>query len=120
MCSSGGMAPKTMSKTQFVLSQPATMSAEEVVAKAKEANLKLAPGYVYNIRSRAKAGKAGAVKAGRAKKRGGRGAAAAKAPAAKPAAKAAAPGRRGRPAGGQTKTAFVLDLPGDLSAAEVV
>jgi hypothetical protein len=42
------------SKTAFVLSLPSTMSAVDVISKAKEKGMKLTKGYVYEIRSAAK------------------------------------------------------------------
>lgn len=47
---------KAQSKTAFVLSLPPTMSAKDVLSKAKAAGLKLSEKYVYVIRSKAKAG----------------------------------------------------------------
>ncbi len=48
------------SKVEFVRALPATLTANEVSQKAREAGLKITPGYVYEIRSQAKrrAGKA--------------------------------------------------------------
>jgi hypothetical protein len=42
----------TKSKAAFVRSLPRTMSAKEVIAKAKAAGLKLSPAYIYVIRSK--------------------------------------------------------------------
>ena len=57
---------KPQSKTAFVLSQPAGLSAKEVSAKAKAAGLAITEAYVYTIRSSAK------NKAGLPKRRPGR------------------------------------------------
>lgn len=43
------------SKAAFIRSQPATMSAKEVVAKASEAKMKLSEAHVHVVRSKAKA-----------------------------------------------------------------
>lgn len=40
-------------KTAFVRSLPTTLSAKEVVAKAKEAGITISEKYVYNVRSNA-------------------------------------------------------------------
>jgi hypothetical protein len=52
--SSSTSAAKPQSKTAFVLSQPAGLSAKEVSAKAKAAGLAITEAYVYTIRSSAK------------------------------------------------------------------
>ena len=57
---------KPQSKTAFVLSQPAGLSAKEVSAKAKAAGLAITEAYVYTIRSSAKR------KAGKPKRKPGR------------------------------------------------
>ncbi len=44
---------KTPSKSDFIRSQPATLSAAEVVAKAKEGGIKFDRVLVYNVRNRA-------------------------------------------------------------------
>jgi hypothetical protein len=44
-----------ISKSQFIRNQPATMSASEIVAKAKAAGIRFAETYVYNIRGRSTA-----------------------------------------------------------------
>ena len=44
----------TISKSNFIRSQPATLSAAEVVAKGKAQGIKFAPQLVYNVRRRAK------------------------------------------------------------------
>jgi hypothetical protein len=51
-----------LSKSDFIRSQPATMSAKEVVAKAKAAGIKFAPVLVYKVRGRAKSKKSAAKK----------------------------------------------------------
>ncbi len=43
-----------VSKVEFVRGLPATMTANEVSQKAKDAGLRITPGYVYEIRSSAK------------------------------------------------------------------
>jgi hypothetical protein len=45
----------TMSKSDFIRSQPATMSTAEIVAKAKEEGIKLDRVLVYKVRTRANA-----------------------------------------------------------------
>jgi hypothetical protein len=52
--SSSTSSAKPQSKTAFVLSQPAGLSAKEVSAKAKTAGLAITEAYVYTIRSSAK------------------------------------------------------------------
>jgi hypothetical protein len=47
---------KPQNKTAFVLSLSPTMSAKDVLAKARAAGLTLSEKYVYVIRSKAKAG----------------------------------------------------------------
>jgi hypothetical protein len=55
MYMSRAKSPKpTVSKSDFVRSQPSTLSAAEVLAKAKEAGIKLTPQLVYKVRSDAK------------------------------------------------------------------
>jgi hypothetical protein len=85
---------KTPSKSAFVRGLPASLPAKEVVAKAKAAGLALSDRYVHVIRSIAK----------RAAKQGPGGAKAVR--------------RGGRPI--SSKRTFVLGLPGDLPAAEVI
>jgi hypothetical protein len=46
---------KTPSKSDFIRSQAATLSAAEVVAKAKAAGVTILPGLVYEVRRKAKA-----------------------------------------------------------------
>jgi len=48
---------KTVNKSAFIRSQPATLSAAEVVAKAKAAGVTVRPGLVYEVRRTAKATK---------------------------------------------------------------
>jgi hypothetical protein len=65
----------TKSKAAFVRSLPRTMSAKEVIAKAKAAGLKLSPAYIYVIRSKStgpssKAPKTGGGKPGPKPKNG--------------------------------------------------
>jgi hypothetical protein len=48
----------TPNKSDFIRQQPATMSAKEVVAKAKAAGMMFAPVLVYKVRGRAKSKKA--------------------------------------------------------------
>ena len=45
----------TVSKSDFIRQQPATLSASEVLAKAKAAGLKITPQLVYKVRGSAKA-----------------------------------------------------------------
>jgi hypothetical protein len=50
--------PKTkpsISKSDFIRNQPNTMSAAEVVAKAKDAGMTIRPGLIYEVRRAAKA-----------------------------------------------------------------
>jgi hypothetical protein len=47
-------AKKTPNKSAFIRSLPADMPAADVVAKAKAANLKLTPAFVYAIRSKSR------------------------------------------------------------------
>jgi len=91
----------TLSKSDFVRSQPLTLSASEVLAKAKAAGLKLTSQLVYKVRGTAKA-------KGKAKQAVG---------AKKPAASPAAPASSKPPA---SKAAFVRGLPSSTPAKEVV
>jgi hypothetical protein len=59
-----------VNKSEWVRSQPATMAAKDVVAKAKEAGIAITDKYVHTIRYNAKAGKKKAGKAVGAAKRG--------------------------------------------------
>jgi hypothetical protein len=91
---------KPQNKSAFIRSLPGTMSAAEVVAKGKAAGISLSEKYVYNIRGAAKtAKKKKAVKTSPV-----------------PAQKPTQPTSK-KP---QSKTAFVLSLSKDMSAAEVV
>jgi hypothetical protein len=90
----------TVSKSDFVRSQPATLSATEVLAKAKAAGLKLTPQLVYKVRGSAKAkGKPAAAPAKTA------------IPATTISAAAKPP---------KSKAAFVRSLPASTPAKEVV
>ncbi|HEX4340503.1 MAG TPA: hypothetical protein VH062_31560 [Polyangiaceae bacterium] len=86
-------AKKTPNKSAFIRSFPADMPAVDVVAKAKAANLKISPAFVYAIRSKSKN-----------KATGGKGA------------------KRGpKPATGkQSASEFVRAQPGTMKASEVV
>jgi hypothetical protein len=57
-----------VSKSDFIRSQPATLSAAEVVAKAKAQGIKLDPVLVYKVRGRANAKKSIATKTSTAPK----------------------------------------------------
>jgi hypothetical protein len=93
-------AKKTSSKSDFIRSQPADLSAAEVVAKAKGAGLKFSRQLVSAVRARAKAkGKAPASK---------------KAPAAKSAAPAATT------AGKTTSKAAFVRAHASLSPKEII
>jgi hypothetical protein len=59
--------PKKRSKTAFVLSQSADLSASEVVAAGRAAGVEMSPGYVHSIRSSAKRKKGAKRKAGHPK-----------------------------------------------------
>lgn len=108
------MAPPTMSgtnppsKSDFIRSQPATMSAAEVVEKAKAEGIELRPGLVYEVRRIGRTKKSTA-----AKKR----ATAAKAIAPKPRLTVANSASPKNPT--PSKAAFVRQLP-NLSAKEVI
>jgi hypothetical protein len=54
--------PAKQSKSDFIRSQPSTMSAAEVVAKGKAAGIKILPGLVYEVRRTAKAKKGASKK----------------------------------------------------------
>jgi hypothetical protein len=61
-------AGKPVNKTAFVQNLPTSMSAKDVVAKAKAAGITLTEMYVYSIRSKSnksKGGKASGTKRGR-------------------------------------------------------
>ena len=57
-------AKKAPNKSAFIRSLPADMPAVDVVAKAKAANLKLTPAFVYAIRSKSRNQSAGGAKRG--------------------------------------------------------
>jgi len=64
-------AKKTpVNKSEFIRSLPSTLSAAEVVAKAKADGIKIAPVLVYKVRGRTKAKKAGGTKSAPTKSRG--------------------------------------------------
>src|SRR5438046_6224850 len=88
-------AKKTPNKSAFIRSLPADMPAVEVVAKAKAANLKLTPAFVYAIRSKSR--NKGRPAGGKRGKRG-----------PKPAT------------GKQSASEFVRSQPVSLKAGEVV
>jgi hypothetical protein len=46
---------RLVNKSQFVREQPTTMTAKQVVTKAKDAGITLSEKYVYNIRAKANA-----------------------------------------------------------------
>ena len=91
--------PKTktsISNSAFIRLQPSTMSAAEVVAKAKAAGITIRPGLIYEVRRAAKA-KKGAAK--------------------KPITKN---GATSKSAAKQSKAAFVRGLPTSTPAKQVV
>jgi hypothetical protein len=95
-------AKKTaISKSDFVRSQPATLSAAEVLAKANAAGLKLTSQLVYKVRSSGKA--TGTPK---------------KTTAAKKTSASAKPAASSKPP--KSKAAFVRGLPASTSAKDVV
>lgn len=51
-------AKKAVNKSAFIRAQPASLSAKEVVAKAKSAGFTVTDAFVYTIRSQAKKAKA--------------------------------------------------------------
>jgi hypothetical protein len=71
-------AGKKVNKSEWVRSQPATMSAKDVVTKAKDAGISITDKYVHTIRYNAKSGKkkagrpagAGAVRRGPGRPKG--------------------------------------------------
>ncbi len=85
----------TLSKSDFIRKQPVTLSAAEVIAKAKAAGIKFAPVLVYKVRGRAKS----KAKAKRA---------------STPKPIAATPSKP------QSKADFVRGLPASTPAKEVV
>ena len=88
-------AKKSPNKSAFIRSLPADLPAAEVVAKAKAANLKLTPAFVYAIRSKSR---------NRGRPPGAKG------------------GKRGpKPANGkQSASEFVRSQPASMKASEVV
>jgi hypothetical protein len=91
----------TLSKSDFVRSQPSTLSGAEVLAKAKEAGIKLTPQLVYKVRSDAKPN--GKAKTSRAARK--------TAVTTKPSAAAKPP---------KSKAAFVRGLSAGTPAKDVV
>jgi hypothetical protein len=87
----------TVSKSDFVRSQPATLSGAEVVVKAKEAGIKLTSQLVYKVRGTAKAKKVAAPKEASV--------------STKPSGSTKAP---------KSKAAFVRGLPASTPAKDVV
>jgi hypothetical protein len=88
---------KTPSKSDFIRSQPATLSAAEVVAKGKADGVTILPGLVYEVRRKAKATAKGKAK------------------------KTAAPKSATTPTKTTvSKSDFIRSQPAALSAAEVV
>jgi hypothetical protein len=107
------MAPTTTTtvtpnKSDFIRLQPATMSAAEIVEKAKAEGIELRPGLIYEVRRIAKAKKGAA-----SKKR----AMAAKATAPKPRSTASKTASPKKPIA--SKAAFVRQFP-NLSPKEIV
>jgi hypothetical protein len=94
---------KKQSKSEFIRQQPATLSAAEVVAKAKAAGINFAPVLVYKVRGRAKKTKGTPKKAAAAKPT--------VVSVTKPSAATKAP---------QSKAAFVRGLPASTPAKDVV
>jgi hypothetical protein len=92
-------AKKTpISKSDFIRSQPANLSTAEVVAKGKEAGIKLGRVLVYKVRAKGKPKKAGAAK--------------------KPIVSATKTSPSTTPP--KSKAAFVRDLPASTPAKDVV
>jgi hypothetical protein len=95
---------KTPNKSDFIRSQPATLSAAEVVAKAKTAGVTILPGLVYEVRRKAKGPAKGEAK---------------RTTAAKPApVTATRPATSTKPP--KSKAAFVRGLPASTPAKDVV
>jgi outer membrane PBP1 activator LpoA protein len=89
----------TPNKSDFIRSQPTSMSAAEIVVKAKAAGINFAPVLVYKVRGRAKTKKAGTKTA--------------------PAIVTTAPMTSAtKPA--KSKSAFIRSLPSTTPAKEVV
>jgi hypothetical protein len=89
----------TLNKSDFIRQQPSSLSAAEVVAKAKAAGLNFAPVLVYKVRGRAKS------KTPKAAKTAGIVTTAATATSTKPP---------------KSKSAFIRSLPSSTPAKEVV
>ena len=96
-------AAQPMTKSDFIRKFSVTTPASEIVTKAKGANLKLTPSFVYAIRAMDK------------KRKGGKAAKAAAAPS-NGAPSSAAPSTRRT----VNKSAFVRSLPAEMSAADVI
>src|SRR5580700_7429528 len=95
---------KTSNKSDFIRSQPTTLSAAEVVAKAKTAGVKILPGLVYEVRRKAKGPAKGKTK---------------RTTTAKPVlASTTRPASSTKPP--KSKAAFVRGLPASTPAKEVV
>jgi hypothetical protein len=94
-----GLKKPTLSKSDFIRQQPASMPANEVVAKAKAVGLKFAPQLVYKVRGRAK------TKKSTPKKTSAMVATAPMTSATKPP---------------KSKSAFIRNLPSSTPAKEVV
>jgi len=88
---------KPLSKSDFIRSQPATLSAADVVAKGKAAGVKFSSQLVYKVRGRASAKKGKPQKTSTAKPT----LVASKSPAT-------------------SKAAFIRSLPKDMPVAEVI
>ena len=94
---------KTANKSDFIRSQPATLSAAEVVAKGKAEGVTILPGLVYEVRRKAKA---------RTKGKASKGAApTTNAISTKPSTSTKPP---------KSKAAFVRGLPASTPAKDVV
>jgi hypothetical protein len=89
----------TLNKSDFIRQQPASLSAAEVVAKAKAVGIKFAPVLVYKVRGRAKSKPSAAKKAS--------------------AIVTSAPMTSATKAP-KSKSAFIRSLPQDMPAKEVV
>jgi hypothetical protein len=87
-----------ISKSDFIRQQPSSLSAAEIVAKAKAAGIKFAPVLVYKVRGRAK------VKSSAAKKTS--------AMVTAPTTATTMPAK--------SKSAFIRSLPSSMPAKEVV
>ncbi len=100
-----------LNKSAFVRSLPASLSAKDVIARAKAAGLSLTEHYVYNVRSQAKA--KGTIAGGTKQAAAG---------AKKAAAGTKKSGGGAKKSGGRSnvKSAFVLAQPASLSVKEIV